>query len=184
LTCVSRFISSLIGSTKFSFALLRLAVLLGAACGWTTVALALDLLPTPTPLESPPAISPTPPPLVEVNLTKATVTFSSGESAEVRSTSDVFPLVSADAGETVNIQFGFPLTAAGASLLAQPLDGGVVLADNLPIGLDGTVSMQFQLGALPGLYRVLLNVGGQIMTLQFSVPNPDESLPTPTPLSP
>jgi hypothetical protein len=112
------------------------------------------------------------------------VSFSSGESVEVQSTSDVFPPISAGAGETVNIQFAFPLVAAGGSLLAQPLDGGVVLADNLPIGLDGTVSMQFQLGALPGLYRVLLNVAGQIMTLQFSVANPDEPSPTPTPFYP
>jgi hypothetical protein len=115
------------------------------------------------------------------NPARAVVTLASGESVEVRSTSDVFPLVSAGAGETVNVQFKFSLGAAGATLTAQPLDGGSVLINSLPIGLDGTVSMQFQVGTLPGLYRMLLNAGGQLITLQFSVPNPEEPLPTPTP---
>jgi hypothetical protein len=144
----------------------------------------LDPLPTPTPLETPPEISPTPPPIVDVNIIKATVTLPSGESVDLRSTANIFAPVSANAGDTVAVQLGFPLTLAGATLFAQPLDGGNVLADGLPIGVDGTVSMQFQLGALPGLYRVLLNAGDQIITLQFSIPNPEEPAPTPTPLPP
>jgi hypothetical protein len=144
-------------------------------------------VPTATPLETPsppPEISPTPPPVIEVNVIKATVTLPSGESADLRSTSNVFAPVSANAGDTLSIALGFPLTFAGATLFAQPLDGGTVLADGLPIGVDGTVSMQFQLGMLPGLYRVLLNAGGQIITMQFSVPNPEEAPPSPTPVPP
>jgi hypothetical protein len=145
-----------------------------------------DPLPTATPLETPPPFeSPPPippPPLIEVNPCIATVTLASGQAVEVRSTwSNVFPLVEASAGETVNIELGFPVTAAAATLLASPLDGGNLVADTLSIGLDGKVSMQFQVGTLPGLYRLLLNVGGQIMTLQFSVPNPDEASASPTP---
>jgi hypothetical protein len=119
-----------------------------------------------------------------VNIIKATVTLPSGESLDLRSTANIFTPVSANAGDTVTVQLGFPLTLAGATLFAQPLDGGNVLADGLPIGVDGTVSMQFQLGGLPGLYRVLLNAGDQIITLQFSVPNPDEPPPSPTPSPP
>jgi hypothetical protein len=96
----------------------------------------------------------------------------------------VFPLISALAGETVQIQLRYPLTLAGAQIVAQSLDGGSASPDVSVVGLDGTVSLEVQVGGQPGLYRLLLNAGGQINTLEFSVPNPPEPSPTPSPEEP
>jgi len=54
----------------------------------------------------------------------AAITFPSGASLQLRSTSDLFPLVAADAGASVNIQLRFPVNLAGATLIAQAPTAG------------------------------------------------------------
>jgi hypothetical protein len=61
-----------------------------------------------------------------------------------------------------------------------PLDGGVLIdTDNLQVKRDGTVNFTFEGGDTPGLYRVLVAIGGEQYQLQLyvagssSVPPPD-----------
>jgi hypothetical protein len=153
-------------------------------CALAATDSAFAQLPSPsaTPIESPPPIAP--PSLGALDTCTAAVTFASGQSLSVRSTSDVFPLIAATAGETFTVQLRFPLDAVGALLGAQPLDGGAVFADNLPIALDGSVSIQFQVGSQPGLYRLPLEAAGQITTLQFWVLDLDDPSVNPPALQP
>src|SRR6266487_4254721 len=99
------------------------------------------------------------------------ITFPSGASLQLRSTSDLFPLVAADAGASLNIQLRFAADLAGVTITAQPLDGGTASStqDNPTVAADGTASIQFQAASQPGLYRVLLNTGGVFTTLTFWV---------------
>jgi hypothetical protein len=102
----------------------------------------------------------------------AAITFSNGSSLKVRSgKSGQFPLVAANPGETVGIQMRFPSALARARTIAQALDGGVIPASqqDSSLAFDGTTSIQFQLPAQPGLYRVVIRAGAAASTLQFWV---------------
>jgi hypothetical protein len=92
----------------------------------------------------------------------------------VRSHGGLFPLVTTERGQSLNIQLRFPLTLANTPLLVQVLDAGTLSngQDNLTIGADGTASIQFQTGGEAGSYRVVLNAGGVITTLQFGATGP------------
>jgi len=116
----------------------------------------------------------------------AAITFPSGTFLQLRSTSDLFPLVAADPGASLNIQLRFPVSFAGATIIAQPLDGGIasIAQDNPTIAADGTASIQFQAASQPGLYRVLLNTGGVFTTLQFWVANSQNPSANPPALAP
>jgi len=116
----------------------------------------------------------------------AAITFPSGAFLQVRSTSDLFPLVAADPGASLNIQLRFPVNFAGATIIAAALDGGIasIAQDNPAIAADGTASIQFQVASQPGLYRVLLNTGGVFTTLQFWVANSQSPSANPPALAP
>ena len=116
----------------------------------------------------------------------AAMSFPNGSSLAVRSKSSRFPLIAANAGQTLNIQLRFAVSVAASSLIVQPLDGGVVpdAQGNSSIAADGTASVQFQTGNRPGLYRVLLNQGGSISVLQFWVADPQQPTSGPPVLQP
>jgi len=116
----------------------------------------------------------------------AAITFPSGTFLQVRSTSDLFPLVAADPGASLNIQLRFPVNFAGATIIAAALDGGIasIAQDNPTIAADGTASIQFQVASQPGLYRVVLNTGGVFTTLQFWVANSQNPSANPPTLAP
>jgi hypothetical protein len=102
----------------------------------------------------------------------ATITFANGASITVRNNHAKFRRIGVASGETINIALQLPLQFAGASLVAQALDGGIV-DDQVAVAADGTTSLAFQAGVQPGLYRLLLSIGEKRATLQFWVPNPD-----------
>jgi hypothetical protein len=57
-----------------------------------------------------------------------------------------------------------------------PLDGGEIIASpNLQVDSDGAVAFAFRGGDTPGLYRVLVTIGGEQYEMQFYVgaSNPD-----------
>jgi hypothetical protein len=116
----------------------------------------------------------------------AAITFPSGASLPVRSQRDLFPLVAADAGGILNIQLRFPVSLAGATIIAQALDGGIasIAQDNLTIAADGTASIQFQAASQPGLYRIVLDTAGVITALQFWVANSQDPSANPPALTP
>lgn len=106
----------------------------------------------------------------------AAITFSNGSSLKVRSgKSGDFPLVATEPGESVTIQVRFPTNLGRAGLVVQALDGGIIpkVQQDSSLTADGTTSIQFHVPSQPGLYRVLLNGGGIIATLQFWVADPE-----------
>jgi hypothetical protein len=154
---------------KISPRLAGLAFLVSLNC----VAISSDFAqsPTPTPTATPTA---TPPPLLPDGCPTAAITFPDSTSLTLRSHGGLFPLVATQTAQSLNIQLRFPLTLANTPLIVQVLDGGTLSngQGNQIIGGDGTASIQFQVGAEPGLYRVLLNVGGAITTLRFGASGP------------
>ena len=73
----------------------------------------------------------------------------------------------------MGVQVRFPLEFVGATLIAQSLDGGTFPngQDSLTVAVDGTVSIQFQTGNQPGVYRLRLIVNETGALLQFYVPS-------------
>ena len=116
----------------------------------------------------------------------AVMTFANNSSLSMRCKNGQFPLVAASAGQTVNIQLCFPLTAALTNVIVEPLDGGTLPSgqSEMSIATDGTASIQFQPGNGPGLYRVLLNQVGSISTLRFWVADPQQPNSGPPALQP
>lgn len=103
------------------------------------------------------------------------VTFSDGKSVAIRSKHGHFPLIGANASETVSVQVQFAPASSGAAA-AQCLDGGMLStgAENIALAGDGSGSFSFQVGSKPGIYRVsLTGEGGAAATLQFWVADPD-----------
>ncbi len=156
--------------------LLRLMFLVSLNCIAISSGAAQTLQPT----------SITAPPVLASGRPTAAITFSDGAFLQLGSTGDLFPLVAADAGESVGIQLRFPVSFVGAMIIAQPLDGGIVsIAQNNPtIAVDGTASIQFQAASQPGLYRILLNTGGVFTILQFWVANSQVPSANPPTLAP
>jgi len=141
----------------------------------------------------PPALTQSlgPVPLTAPSLTSdgsptAAMSFPNGSSLAVRSKSGRFPLVAANAGQSLNIQLQFAPNAVDNGLIVQSLDGGVIpdAQGNSATAADGTASIQFQTGSRPGLYRVLLNQGGSISILQFWVADPQQPNSGPPALQP
>lgn len=100
------------------------------------------------------------------------MSFADGRSIALRSMSGRFPLVAANPGETVSVKLRF--ASQGGVAVAQCLDGGALSngADNIALDANGSGSFQFQLGAKPGLYRVVISSGRAVSTLQFWVTDP------------
>jgi hypothetical protein len=84
----------------------------------------------------------------------------------------LFSQVTAEVAQSFGVQVRFPLELAGATVSAQALDGGTFPngQDNLTVAPDGTVSIQFQTGDQPGLYRLRLLVNEAGALLHFYVP--------------
>ncbi len=116
----------------------------------------------------------------------AAMTFADGLSLSTRCKEGQFPIVAAPGGQTVNIQLQFPLTAALSSLIIEPLDGGSLPSEQseTSIAADGAVSIQFQTGNGPGLYRILLNQAGSMSVLRFWVADPQQPNSGPPALQP
>jgi hypothetical protein len=123
--------------------------------------------------QSPPAAGSSPPSIQSDGAPTAAVTFPSGASAPMRSRSGRFPLVASSPGQAVTVKLQLPPGAA-RNLVVQSLDGNALSAgaQTSAIAADGSTSFQFQPGARPGVYRVLLNDGGTMTLLQFWVADP------------
>jgi hypothetical protein len=104
----------------------------------------------------------------------AVTTFANGQASRSHSAAGRFAPLSLNPLGTAAIKLKFAATLAGAPVTIQALDGGSVglTAQSATIASDGTISFQFQAGAPPGLYRVLVIAGGTVSMVQFSVPSP------------
>jgi len=154
--------------------LTRLAFLVSLSCIVISVASAQSPTPTPSPTATPTA-TPTPPPLLPDGCPTAAIIFPDGTWLSARSRNDgLFPLVATQTTQTLNIELRFPLSLANTPLIVQVLDGGALSngQDNQTIGTDGTASIQFQIGAEAGFYRVQLIAGGALTALQFEANGP------------
>jgi hypothetical protein len=122
---------------------------------------------------------PGPPPVLPDGSSTAAVVFPNGQSITMVSRLNLFPLVGAAAGDTLNVQLRLPPAFAALVMTAQALDGGIVSASaaNLTVAADGTASLQFQTGNQPGLYRVLLYLNPVLVTLRFWVLDPSSFNP-------
>lgn len=142
------------------------------------------------PSQSPPPI-PTPPPGVDfISLQArvqphrvATITLSSDQSVVLtRAAASKFQLVAARPGETALIVIPMPVTALRPYAAVQALDGGKLIEtspvriqktiNTSPVPINGTVTVHFQVGTQPGLYRVLFLGLGPAATIQFWVQDP------------
>jgi len=150
---------------------------------------AVILPPPPPPDTTPPVIigtdEPTPTPTPAVVRPTATVNFSDSTQISTSDLSGRFRLVGVHLNEVINIIVRFPAGWANAPLAIQSLDGGYLSsAANTAVAADGAVSLCFQAGNSPGLYRVaLIGAGGRSM-LQFWVPdanNPQANRPVVNP---
>ncbi len=126
------------------------------------------------------------PPLPINGSPTAVMTYPDGSSLIVLSKNGRFPLAVGPAGGAVSIQLRFLPNPIDSSLMVGPLDGGTVPDSQMStaIGVDGTVTIQFQPDTQPGLYRVLLNQAGTMSLLQFWVADPDCPLCGPPALVP
>ena len=70
--------------------------------------------------------------------------------------------------------------------MAEPLDGGRVITGGQPltIGNDGSLGLRYEVGALPGLYQVLIHYDEQAAALQFWVFDADHPENNPDVLTP
>jgi hypothetical protein len=72
--------------------------------------------------------------------------------------------------QQVPITLNVPRSWANSPVGFAPLDGGEVIASpNLQVDSDGAVGFAFRGGDTPGLYRVLVTVGGEQYEMQFYV---------------
>lgn len=109
--------------------------------------------------------------LVSQQSCSAAVELADGRSASLRTTKGQFPVVLANSQQAVQVRVrlsgGLPRTVS-----ISALDGGALNAGNTSVALDGTASFSFQPASPPGLYRVLVNDGGDFTLLRFIVADP------------
>jgi hypothetical protein len=84
------------------------------------------------------------------------------------------PMVMVRPNQTVPVTLQFPTTAAGAPVAATPLDGGRIEGGTMVLP-TGTALFTFSPGAMPGRYRVLVNMPGQQYLLEFYVVDPNQA---------
>jgi hypothetical protein len=101
------------------------------------------------------------------------IAFASGQARRSHSAAGRFAPPRLNPLETAAVALQFATTLAGTPVIGQPLDGGSVgLSDQSAIVASaGRISFQFQAGAPPGLYWVLVIAGGAVSMVQFSVPS-------------
>jgi hypothetical protein len=129
-----------------------------------------------------PTIAPAP---FVVAVPNATITLADGTQITTQAGSTGrFQLVGLHPREVINIALEFPATSPGNSVTAQPLDGGRILgAPKLENGAGGGL-IRFQVGDLPGLYRVFAAGGSSRSLFQFWVANPKNPKANPRVLNP
>jgi hypothetical protein len=128
------------------------------------------------------ALPPPMPPIAALR-PSATITFADTTEIIVRSTTRRFQLVGLHPNETVDIALQFFAALPGTSVTAQPLDGGSIISFSIDRGSD-LVSVRFQVGSQPGLYRIRLPGLAEAPLLQFWVAdpnNPNANLPVVNP---
>jgi hypothetical protein len=77
--------------------------------------------------------------------------------------------------EQATISLSAPIAWANFPVGIAPLDGGEVFgSENLHVGAGGTVSFGFKAGTTPGLYRVMVTIGGERYQLQLYLPKPGD----------
>jgi hypothetical protein len=147
---------------KICASFLGLAFFAGViVCSISILSAQTDSLVPSAPVSPPPAAS-------------AVITFASGQAIRSHSAGGRFTPVTLNPLDTTAIRLQFASTLAGTPVTVQPLDGGSVglTAQSVTVASDGTISFQFQAGAPPGLYRVLVIAGATVSMVQFSVPSP------------
>jgi hypothetical protein len=78
-------------------------------------------------------------------------------------------MVAARPGELITVVVPFPLLPLGTTAAVSALDGGKLIGTSpVPI-VHGAVTIHFQAGSQPGLYRVLVMGLGRAATVQFWV---------------
>jgi hypothetical protein len=112
----------------------------------------------------------------------AAMIFDTGGSLTTRSVQGTFGRVAATIDQSVTVQLRYPIDLAGQPLLIQSLDGGQVVSDTAQatIGLDGTTTLQLQVGGGEGLYRFVLRCGDSFAVLRFYAVPPGKSSPDST----
>src|ERR1044071_1179942 len=90
------------------------------------------------------------------------------ERTDRTSHSGIIDPVGLRANELATITLSVPVSWASYPVGIAPLDGGEVLgAENLLVGPSGTVAFGFKGGITPGLYRVVVIIGGERYHLRF-----------------
>jgi hypothetical protein len=126
--------------------------------------------PTPRPIPSPPPIT-----IITLDTPRlqprrlATVTLSDASVVLTRAAAGKFQLVAARPNELITVVVPFPLLPLGTTAAVSTLDGGKLIGTSpVPI-VHGAATIHFQVGTLPGLYRVLVLGLGRAATVQFWV---------------
>jgi hypothetical protein len=81
-------------------------------------------------------------------------------------------LVGLRPNEQIAVTLNVPTSWGGNPVGIAPLDGGVVAPEGVEVKGDGSVNFTFEGGDTPGLYRVLVTIGGDEYQLQFYVVKP------------
>jgi hypothetical protein len=116
----------------------------------------------------------------------ATVTFGPGKVVSAPRHKIAFQQVGVLPLQVVDIMLQYPVGFAGRVVMAEPLDGGRVITGGQPltIGNDGSLGLRYEVGALPGLYQVLIHYDEQAAALQFWVFDADHPENNPDVLTP
>ncbi|MGH7939213.1 MAG: hypothetical protein ACRD5Z_04360 [Bryobacteraceae bacterium] len=96
-----------------------------------------------------------------------------------------FGILGMRAAQTVTITVQFPAELAGQSIIAEPLDGGILTIpeNGLIVGNDGMVVMQFQApSGSPGACRISVHQPDDCNVLHFWIIDPDHPENTPADL--
>jgi hypothetical protein len=140
-----------------------------------------------SPITTARAVPPVRPPVIIQDPLRSSATFTFSDASEIsaNSANGRFRLVGLHLNEVIDVTVRFPDGWQNASLAIQPLDGGILSSPaNTSVAEDGTASLRFQAGNLPGLYRIALISAGRHSILQFWVTdpaNPQANLPVVNP---
>ncbi len=132
-------------------------------------------------------VPPTPAPAPSVNPNESlpvAINYGQGQARQVNMYHGTMEPVGLLPNQSVNVTVALPTTTAGATVQLGPLDGGrigspappgteiVTSTITLDVPATGAVQFNFQTNRTPGLYRVLMTVGGKQYLLQFYAARP------------
>lgn len=129
--------------------------------------------------ETPPVPAPTPGVEVPETGPIAQITMDDGAGLTLKLRGRHSQRVLLRAGQRATVLLRYDQADARLALNVSAMDGGTVSfpAERNFVGPDGMVVLQFSDARDPGLYRVVVNCGATVSTLQFWVPNPDDPGP-------